>query len=88
MSAPLIKGSDPAFPYAFQHEPDGGRFESAGVSLGMSLRQHYAGLALQGIVAGFPRSANEPDRCAAFAVQLADHLIAALNATEKPTCIP
>ena len=54
----------------------------------MTLRQHYAGLAMQGIVAGFPHSANEPDRCAAFAVQLADHLIAALNATEKPTCIP
>lgn len=54
----------------------------------MTIRQHYAGLAMQGIIAGFPRSATEPDRCAAFAVRLADHLIAALNATEKPDCIP
>ena len=54
----------------------------------MTIREHYAAMAMQGIVAGFPRSATEPDRCAAFAVQLADHLIAALNATEKPDCIP
>ena len=54
----------------------------------MTIREHYAAMAMQGIVAGFPRSATEPDRTAAFAVQLADHLIAALNATEKPDCIP
>lgn len=54
----------------------------------MTIREHYAAMAMQGIIAGFPRSATEPDRTAAFAVQLADHLIAALNATEKPDCIP
>lgn len=54
----------------------------------MTLRQHYAGLAMQGIVAGFPASVNEHERCAAFAVRLADSLIAALNAEKKSDLIP
>lgn len=35
----------PAFPYAFQHEDDN-RFQSQGVSLGMTLRDYFAGQAL------------------------------------------
>ena len=36
----------------------------------MTFREHYAGLAMQGIVAGFPRSANEPDRSSNLAPPL------------------
>ena len=36
----------------------------------MTIREHYAAMAMQGIVAGFPRSATEPDRSSNLAPPL------------------
>ena len=55
---------------------------------GMTLRQHYAGLALQGVLAGYWGNASmgglDPSMIANEAVQQADALIAELAKGEQP----
>jgi hypothetical protein len=49
---------------------------------GQDVRQWYAGLAMQGILAGLPRAAHDVASCADLAVKHADALIAELKRTE------
>lgn len=55
-------------------------------STGITLRQYYAGLAMQGYMAADPLAANETRtviQTAEWSVKVADALIAALNKEEK-----
>ncbi len=76
-----VNPSAPAFARATAYG-DYGR--SDGGSNGMSTRTYLAGLAMQGLLGnrGILDSFSGQGDIAAFAVELADHLIAALN---KPT---
>lgn len=51
---------------------------------GMTLRQHYAGLALQGYAATDIKGLPDPDRVASLAVAAADCLIAELAKPVAP----
>lgn len=72
--------NQPAFPYAFQHE-DGADFTVCGISLGMTLRQYYAGKALAGLLAD-PSGSSSYEGFARKSVNLADALIAELEKTK------
>lgn len=53
---------------------------------GLTIREHFAGLAMQGLLAGRHFSVTSGPECAAFArfaAQQADALIAALNQGER-----
>ena len=69
----------PVSPEQERSAPDIGGYGSNGVTL----RQLYAGLALQGYAAADSKGLPDPDRVAALAVRAADCLIAEL-ALAKP----
>ena len=59
--------------------------EGSTVGNGITLRQHYAGLAMQGLLAGFPQNQSHDHKWLSMqALKHADTLIAALN-TQSPT---
>lgn len=49
------------------------------LELGINLRQHFAGLAMQGMLAAGAGMAKKPESTAAFAVEYADALLAELS---------
>lgn len=73
------RGHTSAFPRGVAYNPDTGRVIES--NSGMTLRQHFAGLALQGLLANGDFSTETSAR---MAVEAADFLIAALNNTETP----
>jgi hypothetical protein len=83
-----ITGNEPAIPVEVTLQSDGTMAGSqtsnfSGFSIGLTIRQHYAGLAMQGLLAGHegPERPWEgtPEALAIRAVEIADALIAALN---------
>lgn len=79
-----ITGNEPAYPKSAFYHPDGGLDQP---NDGMSLRQHFAGLAMQGLVMQqlpVDRALNEANSTlvnsiAAASVKMAGALISALN---------
>lgn len=76
VSIERVTGTESAFP----------AFDGSGVVGGMTLREHYAGLAMQGILASRKVSGDGVfpwEEIAPSSVQMADALIAALNKKEE-----
>lgn len=75
----MSNANDLAFPQPYQSEPGGILFYD--VNQGLSKREYFAGLAMQGLLAN---SGNETyATMAAWAVRHADALIEALNKEPK-----
>lgn len=71
----LAEYNPPAFPYAFHFpEVDG---EPQGINLGMSLRDHFAGLAMQAMVSYGAFNEAHFDDCARRYYAMADAMLAA-----------
>lgn len=73
-----ITGNEPAMP--IRYEGDLGQMNSAG---GLTIRQHYAGLAMQGFLSTSRYWIDEPEKVAEWSVRQADALINALNQSEQ-----
>lgn len=74
----MTRANEPAFPFPSVTNANGDCQYGAN---GMTLREYYAGLAMQGLLAGAARLIN-PEDDAADAVVAADALIARLAETE------
>jgi hypothetical protein len=75
-----ITGNEPAMPLI---EEDENKVQRS-ISPGLTIRQHYAGLAMQGLCANsIPGEHHRPDFLANEAVQYADALIKALNSNQQ-----
>ena len=70
------RANEPAYPaHELLQDRDGNYTMQA--TGGLTIREHFAGLAMQGIVAA--QESTDPPKVAEFALQYADALIAALN---------
>jgi hypothetical protein len=72
-----IKGDEPAMPTKITQENKAGSFEKN--FPGLTIRQHYAGLAMQGLLAAVDQKDFESTELVTASVRIADELIAALN---------
>lgn len=71
--------NDPAAPFVTWRSPDGFSFKH--MHPGLTKREHFAGLAMQGLLSG-PDMNVEPQIVAKVSVRFADALIAELAKTE------
>lgn len=71
-----ITGNEPAFAKAAFYHPDGGVDSPQS---GMTLRQYYAGLAMQVYIAVGVNDIPEPEKIAEYSIKTADALIKILN---------
>lgn len=74
------RANEPAMPTIGFERDNYGRVKLEGKHIqrkGLTIREHFAGLAMQGIVAA--QESTDPPKVAEFALQYADALIAALN---------
>lgn len=75
----MTNGNDPAFSRA--EVPAEGRYEGSVSQIGLTKREWFAGMAMQGLCAGSPVDISE-DKIVSWSISMADALIAALN--QKP----
>lgn len=64
-----IMSDEPVFPEDHDSGPQGKRWG------GLSKREMFAGMAMQGMVASAPEWIDSPEKCAYYATQFADYLI-------------
>jgi hypothetical protein len=86
----MITGNEPAMPVEVNYLSDGNIVgmqtgNTTGWVTGLTIRQHYAGLAMQGLCVSNSGVSEMANTCAEAAVKYADALIAQLNKTETMT---
>jgi hypothetical protein len=69
-----IIGNEPAMP-TIEHDGQGGTIQG----FGLTKREYFAALAIQGWLAGYPNYEPDPHYAAKRAVEIADALIQTLN---------
>lgn len=79
----MIKGNEPAQPHIKSLYHQGGAVEilTDFLSGGLTIREHFASMAMQGFISNEPD--RKPENYASDAVACADALITALNTTER-----
>lgn len=78
----MITGNEPAMPYAVGGKTLNGADDY--IADGLSIREYFAALAMQGYLSGYPNYEPEPEEVAKRAVSIANALIAELNKPAKP----
>lgn len=78
-----ITGHEYLYPQSMTVDVHGNAYlyENYGSHTGITLRQHFAAMAMQGFIASYSGATKDPDitHCANKSVQYADALIKALN---------
>lgn len=75
----MITGNEVAFPFQYKGKDEFG-WDAVKYGYGMTLRQYYVGLAMQGLCANsIPGPEQQPARIVRDAIAITDLLIEALN---------